>query len=157
MGDTVLIIDDSRTVDADHPLRAELGEFPHHCDYLEQGRVVLMASPERHINSSCEPNTWVNWVGTKRHVVARRDLCEGEEITYDYLIDCHAGRPWQCHCGSPRCLGQIPASVFDLPLDRLCERLPYLSRWFVAEHRERFEQARHRCLARIDSQHREPL
>lgn len=58
-GAAVLVIDDSRIVDAVHPLRAALGEYPYHCDYLAEGRVVLMASPERHINSSCEPNTFV--------------------------------------------------------------------------------------------------
>jgi SET domain-containing protein len=85
--ETVLVIDDSRIVDADHPLRPELGELPQHCDYLAGGRVVLMASPERHINSSCEPNTFIRWIGADRHVIARRALASGEEITYDYLID----------------------------------------------------------------------
>ena len=28
----------------------------------------------------------------------------------------------------------MPASIFDLPLDALCQRLDYLSDWFVAEH-----------------------
>jgi hypothetical protein len=81
-GETVLVIDDSRTVDAEHPLRPELGEYPDHCDYLAHGRVVLMQSPERHINSSCDPNTYVRWLDDERHVVARRRLQHGEEISH---------------------------------------------------------------------------
>ena len=150
-GATVLGIDDSRIVDAVHPLRAARGEYPYHCDYLAEGRVVLMASPERHINSSCEPNTFVEWRDAGRHVVARRALDEGEEITYDYMIDCHGGQPWICQCGSPRCLRSMPSSVFDLPVAALCARLPYLSHWFVVEHAELVEDARRRCTNRIDS------
>jgi SET domain-containing protein len=151
-GETILIVDDSRLVDAEHPLRPELGEYPYHCDYLAQGRIVLMPSRERHINSSCEPNTYVRWIGDKRCVVGRRALEQGEEITYDYFIDCHGGQPWECCCGSARCLRHIPGSVFDLPCDALCARLPYLSDWFVAEHAARIEQARRQCAGRIDSQ-----
>lgn len=58
-GEIIRAIDDSRIVDDGHPLRPEAGEFDYHCDYLAGGRVVLMASPERHINSSCDPNVYV--------------------------------------------------------------------------------------------------
>jgi len=51
VGETILRIDDTRIVDAEHPLL--LSDSTHHRDYLEGGRVVLMQSPERHINSSC--------------------------------------------------------------------------------------------------------
>ena len=40
-GETVLVLDDSRVVDGEHPLRPELGEYEYHCDYLEGGKVVL--------------------------------------------------------------------------------------------------------------------
>jgi uncharacterized protein len=150
-GETVLVIDDSRIVDDERPLRAALGEYPYQCDYLAEGRVVLMALPERHINSSCDPNTYVRWSGDTRHVIARRALAAGEEITYDYMIDCYGGQPWQCRCRSARCLGTMPGSVFDLAVDALCERLPYLSRWFVAEHAARVDAARRQCAMRIDS------
>jgi hypothetical protein len=46
----------------------------------------------------------------------------------------------------------MPGSVFDLPVDALRERLPYLSRWFVAEHAARVDAARRHCAMRIDSQ-----
>ena len=46
-GEIILPIDDSRIVDEAHPLREDLGEYDYHCDYLENGKVVLMKSPER--------------------------------------------------------------------------------------------------------------
>lgn len=141
-GETVLIIDDSRVVDTDHPLRPELGEFEHHCDYLADGNVVLMQAPERHINSSCDANTYIITRDEGRHVVARRAIRAGEEITYDYIINCHGGLVWQCHCGSPRCRGTVVSSYFDLPLDLQLEYLPLLDNWFADEHREKVDALR---------------
>jgi hypothetical protein len=133
-GETVLVIDDTRVVDAEHPLRAESGEFAHHCDYLAGGRVVYMQWPERHINSSCEPSAYVEWRAGVRHVVARRALAAGDEITCDYIIDCHGGIVWECNCGSARCRRVIVSSFFELPLEWQLEYLPLLSEWFIAEH-----------------------
>ncbi len=144
-GETVLAIDDSRVVDAEHPLRPELGEHDYHCDYLAGGRVVLMPAPERHINSSCDPNTYAEYVGERRHVIARRPIRAGEEITYDYIINCHGGIVWQCACGSPRCRGTVPSSFFELPVARQLEYLPLLNDWFVAEHRAEVEALRARA------------
>ena len=135
-GETILAIDDSRVVDAEHPLRPELGEYAYHQDYLAGGQVVLMPAPERHINSCCDPNTFVRWDGEQRYVVARRAITAGDEITYDYIIDCHGGEVWQCRCGAARCRGTIVSSYFDLPLDVQREYRPLLSPWFVEEHKD---------------------
>lgn len=141
-GETVLVIDDSRVVDADHPLRPEKGEREIHCDYLADGKVVLMQFPERHINSSCDPNTYVRTIEGTRHVLALRKIAAGEEITYDYIVNCHGGAVWECSCGSERCRKTIVSSFFELagPLQR--EYLPLLDEWFVEEHRERVEMLR---------------
>lgn len=141
-GETILALDDSRTVDGAHPLRPELGEHDYHYDYLAGGRVVLMRSPERHVNSSCDPNVYVKTVEGVRHIVARKDIRAGEELTYDYVIDCHGGIVWQCNCGSPRCRGTIVSSFFDLPVELQLEYLPLLNEWFVEEHRDRIEALR---------------
>ena len=135
-GETVLTIDDTRVANEANPLRPELGESDYHCDYLANGLVVLMASPECHINSSCDPNTYVKTIQGVRHVVALRSIRAGEEITYDYIINCHGGTVWQCKCGSPRCRGTIVSSFFELPLGWQKEYLPLLDDWFVEEHRE---------------------
>jgi uncharacterized protein len=136
-GETILRIDDSRFVDDGHPLCPEAGELDLHCDYLAGGQVVLMREPERHINSSCDPDSYVKTIAGIRHVVARRPIPTGEEVTYDYIINCHAGDPWTCRCGSARCRGAIVSSFFDLPISLQLEYLPVLDDWFVAEHQER--------------------
>lgn len=134
--DTVLLIDDSRVVDGRNPLRSEFDEREHHCDYLAGGRVVLMQSPERYINSSCDPNTHVKTMGGIRHVVALRPIGTGEEVTYDYVVNCHGGVGWACNCGSSRCRGEVPASFFDLPRAEQRRLVHLLDAWFVDEHRD---------------------
>ena len=144
-GEIILPIDDSRVVDAGHPLRPDLGEQSYHCDYLAGGKTVLMRSPERHINSCCEPNTYVKTINGVRHVVARRPIKSGEELTYDYIIDCHGGSVWQCSCGSAGCRGTIVSSFFELPVELQLEYLPLLNEWFVDEHCEKVEALRERA------------
>ncbi|HET6977928.1 MAG TPA: SET domain-containing protein-lysine N-methyltransferase [Pyrinomonadaceae bacterium] len=131
----ILAIDDSRIVDDDHPLRPDLGEHSYHCDYLAGGKTVLMRSPERHINSCCDPNTYVKTIDDSRYVVARQPIKADDEITYDYIIDCHGGIVWQCSCGNARCRGTIVSSFFELPLELQIEYLPLLNPWFINEHR----------------------
>lgn len=141
-GETVLIMDDSRVVDDERPLRPDLGEYEYHCDYLEGGKVILQGYPERHINSSCDPNTYVRRSEGVSRVIARRHIESGEEITYDYIIDCDGGELWQCACGSGRCRGRIVSSFFDLPVELQKEYLPLLNEWFVREHRQKVESLR---------------
>jgi uncharacterized protein len=141
-GEIILPIDDSRIVDAEHPLRPELGEYSYYCDYLAGGKTVLMRFPERHINSCCNPNTYVKTIDGVRHVVARRPIKAGEEITYDYIIDCHGGEVWQCSCGDARCRVTIVSSFFELPVEWQLEYLPLLNPWFIAEYKEKIDALR---------------
>ncbi len=134
-GDIVLSLEDSRIVDSEHPLRPELGEREEHCDYLAGVTVVLMRSPERHINSSCEPNTYVKTIDGIRRVIALRRIEGGDEITHDYLVNCHGGAVWTCRCGADTCRRVIPSSFFDLPAEEQRRLLPLLDSWFVDEHR----------------------
>jgi len=143
-GETILVIDDSRVVDEEHPLRPEPGEYAYHCDYLADGKIILLPLPERHINSSCDPSTFVKWIDGVRHVVARRDIRTGEEITYDYIIDCHGGIVWECNCKSPRCRKTIVSSFFELPEEWQIEYVSLLSDWFIKEHSEKVEELRKR-------------
>jgi hypothetical protein len=141
-GEVILQIDDSRVVNEGRLLRPDRGESDYHCDYLSGGKVVLMQSPERHINSSCEPNTYVKTIDGIRFVVALRPVSRGDEITYDYIINCHGGEVWQCNCGSARCRRKMVASFFELPLPRQLEYMPLLDDWFVDEHRTEVEMLR---------------
>jgi uncharacterized protein len=148
-GEIILPIDDSRVVDDEHPLRSEFGEHSYHCDYLAGGKTVLMRSPERHINSCCDPNTCVKTIDGIRHVVARRPIQSREEITYDYIIDCHGGIVWQCSCGSVRCRKTIVSSFFELQVELQLEYLTLLNEWFIDEHRERVDALRKLALRGI--------
>lgn len=46
-GDVVLVVDTSRLVTEEDPLRPEAGESEDHLAYLSGGRVVLLPEPER--------------------------------------------------------------------------------------------------------------
>lgn len=138
-GDSVLRIDDSRVVDDRKPLRPALDERPEHCDYLAEGRVVLMSAPERYINSSCDPNTFVGTVGRVRTVVALRPIRRGEEITYDYILNCHGGVRWRCNCGAALCRGEVPGSFFELPKSDQRRLVSRLDSWFIREHQDRID------------------
>lgn len=51
------------------------------------GKVILMKEPERSINHSCDPNTYVKTINGVRRVLAMRGIKKGEEITFDYAIE----------------------------------------------------------------------
>ena len=132
-GEIVLAIDDSRIVDETHPLAKD--EDARHCDYLANGKVVLMQLPERHINHSCDPNTYVKTVNGKRLVIALRDIRHHEEISYDYCINSSGDTVWNCHCGAARCRHEIHSDFFHLPIELQREYLPLLDGWFLEEQR----------------------
>jgi len=139
-GETVLGIDDSRTVDERNPLGP--GDEPRHCDYLARGAVVLMQPPERYINHSCRPNTYVKTAGGRRQVIALRHIPAGEEITYDYCINGGGDTVWTCHCGAGRCRGVIHSDFFHLPMELQREYLPLLDAWFREERSAELQQLR---------------
>jgi hypothetical protein len=130
-GEALLEIDDSRIVDDAHPLAP--GDDPRHCDYLARTKVVLMQVPERHINHSCDPNSYVKTLNGRRVVLALRDIPAGEEITYDYCINSDGETVWTCHCGAARCRHQIHSDYFHLPIRLQREYLPLLDDWFREE------------------------
>ncbi len=139
-GGLVLAIDDARVVAPESPLDASKGELDYHCDYLAGGKVVLMPFPERHINHSCDPNTFVKTILGVRYVFARRPIAAGEEITYDYCINGFGDTLWECNCGSPRCRKTIHSDFFHLPYDLQVEYLPLLDSWYVEEYREKVQE-----------------
>ena len=137
-GDVVHVLDDSRVVTPENPLDWDKGEFEHHCDWLAKGRQILMGIPERCINHCCESNTFVKTGEDKlRRMIALSDIKPGEEITYDYLLNCHGGVVWTCACGHQNCRKTMLASFFDLPLSEQRAQRHLLDSWFVEEHRSR--------------------
>jgi hypothetical protein len=137
--DIILQFDDSRIVDEENPLKPELGEQEHHCDYLAGGKVVLLKSPERYINHSCTPNAYIKWIEGKRYLLARRNLKQGEEIYVDYCIDCSGGVDLTCNCSSKDCRKEVYTDFFRLPLGKQIEYFEYLSQWYIEEHPEEYE------------------
>jgi hypothetical protein len=139
-GAIILAIDDSREVTNDPPLDAAKGEFEYHCDYLAGGKVVLMQFPERHINHSCDPNTFVRTMLGVRYVFALRPISVGEEITYDYCVNGFGDTLWECNCGSIRCRKNIHSDFFHLPHDLQAEYLPLLDNWYIEEYEEKVQE-----------------
>jgi GNAT superfamily N-acetyltransferase len=138
-GEIILKIDDSRVVTDASPLDPAKGEFEHHCDYLANGKIVLMQPPERFINHRCDPNTYIRTIAGDRHVVALREIRPGDEITYDYCVNGDGDTAWDCSCGSPACRRHHLSGFFHLPVEVQARYLALLEDWFVAEHRHDVE------------------
>ena len=135
-GETIRRIGVVREITPDAPLRPELGERADHCDYPD-GRVVLIAFPDRHVNHCCDPNAWVRYEDDAAWFVARRAIAAGEEITIDYALNLTGGDAWPCRCGTACCRGVVRGDFFSLPLSLQREYRAHLAEWFVRRHPER--------------------
>jgi hypothetical protein len=133
-----ILVREERPITPEEPLDVENGEHEHHCDWLEGGRQVYLGFPERHINHSCDANTFHRRVEGGTQIVALRPIHPGEEITNNYTVDLADGLPWECTCGSERCLGTVPGDFFKLPLLLQIELQPLLSEWFAKEHAQQY-------------------
>jgi len=137
-GDVVLNIDDSHVVTDQMTLTNEDWEF--NCDFLDNGKIIRMQEPERSINHSCEPSTYVKTIDGVRKVIAMKNISEGGEITYDYAINGENEGTFSCHCGSKQCRKIYNGNFFKLPKDRQREYLPFLDDWFRNKHRVEIER-----------------
>jgi SET domain-containing protein len=125
-----------REVTAASPVREDLEERIEHCAYPD-GKVLLLGTPFRHLNHSCDPNAYEQFAADGWFIVARRRIERGAEITVDYNINIAGGTAWPCHCGSARCRHVVAGDFFLLPVEWQREYRPYLAEWFVNRHRER--------------------
>lgn len=135
-GDRITRVNIVREITAAAPIREEVGERTDHCAYPD-GKVVLIAYPERHVNHSCDPNAYECFEGEASYLVARRSIAPDEEITIDYNINISDGTSWPCHCGAVRCGGTVVGDFFRLPPDRQREYRPLLADWFIRRHSSR--------------------
>lgn len=63
------------------------------------------------LNHSCEPNGYLNVA--EYAFCALRDIKEGEEITFNYLVtEDEMASPFACECGSGKCFGLIQGNKF---------------------------------------------
>ena len=131
-GEEILTIDDSHIVNDNSRLTKEQHEYD--CDYLANGKTILMQPPEKFINHSCDPTSYVKTIEGKRKVLAMKDVSRGDEITSDYSINGYNDGAFECNCGSSKCRGKYEGNFFKLPKDIQLKYLPYLDDWFIKEN-----------------------
>jgi SET domain-containing protein len=132
-GEVILEIDDSYVVSDPSRLTKEQHEFE--LDYLADGKIVIMQVPEKYMNHSCDPNSYVKTVNGIRKVFAMRDIQKGEEIVGDYSINGHNEGTFQCRCGSENCR-LVYQGNFKLPEALQKKYLQYLDDWFVEQFKD---------------------
>lgn len=137
-GEVILDIDDSHVVNDPTTLTYEQNEYD--CDYLADGTVILMQEPEKYINHSCDPSTYVKTINGVRKVLAMHDIKTGDEITYDYSINGDNEGTFDCKCGSKNCRKVYNGNFFKLPMELQLKYLPYLDDWFIKEHSMEIEK-----------------
>lgn len=130
-GDTILKIDDSHIITEESKLS---GKERNWLDFLEHGKKILMKEPERYINHSCEPNTYVKTIQGIRNVIAMKGIHKGEEITYDYAINGYGEGKWSCNCNSKNCRKVCFSDYFRLPLYLQKKYRIYLDKWFRQQY-----------------------
>lgn len=131
-GEKILEVDDSHAVTNTSTLTQEQLNFD--TDFLEGGKMILMQEPEKFINHSCNPTSYVKTINGIRTVLAMRDIDKGEEVTYDYVINGDNDGTFPCHCGSKNCRHVYQGNFFKLSRDLKLKYLPYLDDWFIKEH-----------------------
>jgi uncharacterized protein len=97
-------------------------------------KTTWMKSPEKFINHSCEPNTYVltDLYSGVRRTWARKDLRSGDELTWDYALNIWEEwvGPVPCKCGAERCRRTIRGNFFTLPRETQRRYLPLLDEPF---------------------------
>lgn len=64
---------------------------------------ILMQSPAKYVNHSCDANTYAgNFCD-----IAKRDIKKGEEVTANYSETMETNEFMKCNCGSKNCRGII--------------------------------------------------
>lgn len=81
------------------------GEALYPFDYWSEEMMPMHAT-----NHSCDPNATFDDEGM---LVALREIAQGEEVTFNYLLHPIPASPWnfKCECGSASCLGWIRANT----------------------------------------------
>ena len=63
----------------------------------------------RYINHSCDPNGDILITKRTIWIVAKRDIQEGEELSYNYG---YTAKQYRCQCGAKNCCGYILAEEY---------------------------------------------
>jgi hypothetical protein len=77
--------------------------------YQAGDKFILAQDDGQYMNHCCDPNCW--WSGDVT-LVARRNIQQGEEVTYDYAsceIDPRLRGDWLCNCAAAHCRRRVTA------------------------------------------------
>jgi len=99
-GETVMVGIIERVLDGNDSHASQIGE----------NRYVLHAGLISKVNHNCDPNCGIRVNDSGAHdFVARRDIVDDEEITFDYAMRNYGVDyfPKQCLCGSEKCRCRI--------------------------------------------------
>jgi len=107
-----------------------------HTTGIANGKHIVMGIPERYINHSCNPNTFVK----DKKDVALRDIKKGEEITSDYAVNSVDDWEFRCLCGSRNCRKKICGDFFKLPKKWQKKYLPVLDKEFKEKFGEKLKK-----------------
>lgn len=92
-----------------------LNDFPpevvEHLFNVGADEYLVAREPEVRTNHSCDPNAGIR---KETQLVARRDINQDEEITFDYSMIMADDWEMDCQCGSPLCRKRI-GKYRDLP------------------------------------------
>jgi hypothetical protein len=80
-------------------------------------RKHITLDPEflQYINHGCDPNVFFNT--TTKEVVALKHISIDDELTFFYpSADWKMAQPFDCYCGSPKCLGKIRGAAYLSPM-----------------------------------------
>ena len=113
---------------------AQIQELPEdqikYISYIGNGRYILLQEPEKYINHSCNPNTFVR----DQAEVALRGIVTGEEITCDYSLEGVNRWEFVCNCKSANCRETIYGDFSKLDAETQKRLEPLRQEW----HRKEF-------------------
>jgi SET domain-containing protein len=66
----------------------------------------------RFLNHSCKPNCEAERIGERIWIIAARDICAGEELTFNYGYNLEDYREHECRCGATGCIGYMVSPEF---------------------------------------------
>lgn len=127
-GETVIVWHPKREISKEEMSSLTVDE-QNHTTYAGQGKYIVMGSPERFVNHSCDPNTYVE--GKKD--IALRDIKKGEEITTDYSLNGIDDWEMECKCRSKNCRKIVFGDFRRLDPETQKRLAPYLEDWFKEE------------------------
>ena len=134
-GETV-IVEEPKKIIKKEDIKKLSKDNQNHTTPAGDGRYIVMGVPERYINHSCSPNTYVS----KKKDIALKNIKKGEEITSDYAINGIDNWKMKCSCRSKNCRKTIYGNFFKLPKNIQKKYLPYLEDWFKEKFKKKLKE-----------------